>query len=494
MRRFFVILAIPLILSSCYATTSEIARDTAAIASRKRTAVQGIEILPLPSSLQDAFKDVENLEKLSREHEAVCQQADIYRFIQGLAAPRAPSSQALDPYQNEYGIGTMFQYVDVPRDGQKRQEILEKLSTYSQERLTSDRFSRNSLIVAISLWSKEGERIGPILYAGNFVSGAEDYQLRQPSNVLRAQDIKRTIAKGAGVIKEIKRKTGIQEDLDFDSLESRLRQDYCIDGGDPRGALFTKPLLVLEESDLMQEIGEGAAPRPAGGSTFSIRKMPLLTLSMAYRQPDVSEWSMTHHENMQFFLLPDLPKMVGAERGPLRDILGYVRSLFAHKEYANHVCRALFDNPAINGAPKEHEGSFDGGFESAFYHSEQAFLQILSKRLLINFLIKPPLQAEALIQDINAVETIRFEFLSQKDVCAFCRGTLSCLLSSPSEGKKSWFADRAREFLEQLYAPTSGGPAPAQIARSPKVQVFAYSIELAERAQRQEAHIALLTT
>lgn len=389
------------------------------------------------------------------------------------------------PYRSEYGLGRIFRYVNVPEDGSKRKAILESISDHATQYLTPERSSnsRNAITVAVRMRDKDGHLLGPGLYIGEFIIGGDSYVARTQKGAVIIDEslsnqrlVQIQLPTGSGKMK-VPRLEELVAQIE-PQAQALIRQHNTADEG---RELFVCPVLMLDSRHLFpprpEKTGEGAGSA-ADQSTFV--KMPLLTISSAYEEKAKSDWVNEHYKMIKERVLPFIVNERPITKGPLANSSVEQRGLISQRAHANAACRVLFDRIAIETElTGSEEGCFSEAFDSSFLDSEQAFLNLFAQREL-NKLLRyeiPDLGSDQ--QAIHNVATIEFEILTQRDMCSFCRGTVSSLLGS------GWLAKHTERWLESL--PEDLKRVITLDATQPLiVRIFAYSLALAPKDQQRE--------
>ena len=412
-RYVAVIFWITLVIDFCCTSAS----SASLTADEKRNKVCTIRILPLQPEIKGALSWTTPVERLREIQATVTEREKSWKVS-------TPSE--VEPYRQTHGLGTFFEYVS--SDVSAVQPLLLMMTEYATRYLKKDDESaaRNTLIVRFSFLNEKDEQVFHVIDAGMFVSGTDSYFLRDvKQRIVKAGDLDPSQPTFVSVLGG-RRITSPDATSHFGTalatLSRELKDSNTVNPDDKTGIVFSIP--VLRE----------------------VKRMPPIALSSLYDETEKSKWLSQHYEATArfFFSSPEeRPSSLGFMSVP-----AMYKSVLMHSESANLICKILFGKPALNEGAIN--GCFEDNFELSFTDSEQVLMNLLGKGLNPNLLrVVDVTGLEGKEPDINEACKVRIELLSQKDICPFCRGFMSFLLSQSAEGK-SWFEDRFDKFLRGL--------------------------------------------
>lgn len=351
--------------------------------------------------------------------------------------------------------------------------------------------SRNLLVVRYEFLNAANTSILPALDVGAFVSGSDSYEYK-PHKRLKA-DMTLNPGQKITIVEDEKPEQSpfsiwkppytAEQIAHVQAYKKITREKYCLDDtGTASTQVLTLPVL---QWPFQGEPSSSFGDRPL--------RMQLLPISLVLKETDKAKIVRERFTKLckSLFLLQErtgLPKWTtdALKTGP--DTLPIYRDLMDHKAPADMICKILYGQPALDDTwvhPPQ-KGSFEHYFESAFIQSEQAWIAALSEvgqpRLIKaseRWLSEMKAQRELdVFKALGEVKKIRIHLISQKDICQFCRGSLSFLLSSTSE-KPSWMSEHTRRFVKCLAQACSTDSDQPQEMGPLEVEIYASGLELA---------------
>ena len=433
-------------INVCYASSSGGAAASSStspdVETRKKVCT--IRIQPLRPDIKAQLNWTTPLQALRDIHEAV-KQTEIVR--------KASSSPTDEPYRQTHGLGTLFDYVD--HDAKDVQPLLSAIKEYAL-RYLQDRsaVARNTLIVRFTFLNAKDEKVIPVIDVGMFVSGTDSYLLRDvKQRVVKASDLnpaQSTFVSLLGGRKITSPAAQAHISAALGNFSKELKDDNVVNPHDKDSPVFSIPIL--------KDIG----------------RMPPTVLSSLYDETEKPKWLSQYYEETCHLLFPaptEKPSNTSFMAVP-----SVYKGILMNSVSANFICKILFGKPALN--EREVNGCFEDNFELSFTDSEQVFLKLLERGFDPTILRHNSAELKG-GSNINEVRKIRIDFLSQKDICPFCRGFMSFLLSKDSSGR-SWFTNHLGEFLKKLPVELRGDKE-YNTANPLEVELYASSIDFSSK-------------